>query len=155
MFYSKIRIGLILSAVIFLIGIARPITAQTPGENSAPVTRTTAVAVSDPCENPASADVQKLCQSLEKVLTDLDAADAQIKARDAQLANKDETIKLQEQRFQKMLQILYDFANVEQKDKKNWWKKTKKVLGEIAKTIVDPDTLRLILLAITVIEARD
>lgn len=155
MFLNKTRITLILSAAIFLIGTATNSQAQTLLSDSAPASRTIPVAVNDPCENPSSADVADLCRLLSKTLADLDAADVQIKSRDGQILNLQDTVKLQEQRFQKMLEILREFVGVEQKDKKSWWARTKKVLGDIIKTVTDPDTIRLILLAIAVIESRN
>lgn len=98
--------------------------------------------------------VDDVCdQRLAKTLAQLDAADIQIKSRDEQIVNKNEAIALQEKRFVEILGILKEYAVLDNKAKKGFWKKVGEKLGKFVDALTDPATIREILLVITVIQA--
>lgn len=81
-------------------------------------------------------------QRLAKTLTQLEIADLQIKSRDEQIKNAGETIALQEARFREILAILKEYATLDAKEKKSWWKKAGKKLIDILDMLTDPATIR-------------
>lgn len=125
-------------------------------QNSAGVIPTIPVASSiakptnvDDCED----RVLSLSKRLDKALADLDASDAQILARDAEIVNKDLIIAKQEARFIEIIQILKEYAALDNKAKKGFWKKVGEKLVKYVDVLTDPATIREVLLVIAVIKA--
>lgn len=101
-----------------------------------------------------STNVDDVCeQRLLKTLAALDAADLQIKARDSQITNLKEQIGLQNDRFREVLKILQEYAGLDNKQKKGFWKKVQGKLVGFIDTITEPATIKEILLVIALIKA--
>ena len=141
MFYRTIRILLIASTMLLLIGIAQPLTAQTTSPSSVNVTPATPAAGSD-CD-----------QMLAKTLADLDAKDIQLKSRDEQIVNFKERLAKQDERFVEVLKILQEYAGLDSKQKKGFWATVKKKLVGFIDEVTEPSTLKEIMLIITLIRA--
>lgn len=103
---------------------------------------------------PLVTDQDTCDQRLAKTLTALDAADAQIAARDLELVNKDKIIDLQEKRFIEIIGILKEYATLDNKAKKGFWKKVGDKLVKFIDVATDPATIREVLLVIAVLKAK-
>lgn len=156
MFYRRTLIRLTLIGMLLLTVTATLSQAQTSTQNSAGdiptiphASNTAKLTIADDCED----RVLSLSKRLDKALADLDASDAQILARDAEIVNKDAIIAKQEARFIEIIQILKDYAALDNKAKKGFWGKVKDKLVKYVDVLTDPATIREIMLVIAVIQS--
>ncbi len=91
---------------------------------------------------------------LDKTLTQLDAADAQILALREQVSNFQAQTAKQTERFNEVVKILQEYAGLDNKAKKGFWKKVGAKLTGFIDTLTDPSTIREILLVIALIKSN-
>ena len=84
-------------------------------------------------------------QRLAKTLAQLDKADEQLKARDAEKAELKKEIKLQDDRYLETLALLKEYAALDTKGKKSWWKKAGKKLLEKLDQATDPRVIAAVI----------
>lgn len=159
MFCHKILIRLMPIVLLLIVGIATPLTVMSQMTNTAGVFATTVRAKNGERPIPSSsavdcADDLRIAQErLAKTLATLESSDAQILARDAEIVNKDIIIAKQEARFIEIIQILKEYAALDNKTKKGFWGKVKDKLVKYVDVLTDPATIREVLLVIAVIKA--
>lgn len=141
----KTLIRLIVTGTLLITGTAIHSQAVTTTPNSADAIRPTVVAASI-APNTRTFAVDDTCdQRLAKALASLDEADGQIKKRDDQIAEFKVEISKQDVRYIEILGMLKEYATLDSKGKKAWWKRAGKVLLDKIDKLTDPKVITAIL----------
>lgn len=139
--YHRTLIRLTAIAILSIAATAIHSQAQTTTGPSALGTQTIAAAPNTARIIPTFAADDVCEQRLAKALASLDLADVQIAGRDKQIAELNTETHLQDERFVEVLAMLKQYATLDAKEKKGWWKKLGAKLLEKIDQLTDPKVI--------------